>query len=102
MHTQRQWRYVFHGTSTKCQITFRLLPPVLSGCLAESDRKKNLDRVFFTADMGLARIYAGRACRKFGGSPVIYRVIPMGDVVTLRADAGATVYHSEWAFVEPI
>ena len=79
-----------------------LLPPSATGTLSEQGRKKNLDRVFFTSDLGSAKVYAGRACRVFGGHPVIYRVIPMGEVECLNSTQGTTVFHAEWAFVEEL
>ena len=90
----------YHGSSTACGIDYMLLPPEDSGFLQEEGRKKNLDKVFFTTDLGSARIYAGRAVNRFGGSPVIYRVIPMGRVTCLTNVVGSSVYYSQWAFVE--
>lgn len=94
----------YHGTSTHAigEGEFRLLPPNATGVLSEKGRQKNLDRVFFTRDIGSARIYAGRAVQQFGGEPVVYRVIPMGEVVALNENAGTSVYHAEWAFVEAV
>ena len=62
----------------------------------------HLDRVFFTADIGLARIYAGRAARSIGGDPVLYRVVCPVDVVCMNDDKGASVYHAAWAFCEEL
>lgn len=90
----------YHGSSDSCGIQYLLLPPEETKFLQEEGRKKNLDQVFFTEDFGLAKVYAGRACNRFGGNPVIFRVIPMGEVVCLSSDKGATVYYSRWAFVE--
>ena len=96
-------RTFYHGSSTAAGIVDRLLPPEQSGKLSEAGRLKNLDRVFFTEDEGSARIYAGRACRQFGGEPVLYRVIvPADSVVCLNATPGSTVYHAPAAFVELI
>jgi hypothetical protein len=92
----------YHGTSTACNINFKLLPPEETNVLQEKGRKKNLGRVFFTEDLGLARVYAGRAVKRFGGTPVVFRVIPMGDIECLSEKKGASVYHSKWAFVEKI
>lgn len=92
----------YHGSSTACNIGDMLLPPEATDTLSEKGRKKNLDRVFFTEDKGSADVYAGRACRQFGGEPVLYRVIPMSDVVCLNANKGTTVYHANWAFVEVV
>lgn len=92
----------YHGSSSECGIESMLLPPLESSFLSEEGRKKNLDQVFFTEDLGLAKVYAGRACNRFGGTQKLYRVIPMTDVVTLNDTVGASVYHSGWAFVEEI
>lgn len=97
-----QHKVYYHGSSTAAGISDMLLPPEQSGKLSEAGRLKNLDRVFFTEDKGSARIYAGRACRQFGGEPVLYRVIPMTAPVCINATPGSTVYHSGWAFVERI
>lgn len=90
----------YHGTSTRCGIDDKLLPPIHTDTLSEEGRLKNLDKVFFTEDLSYAKVYAGRACRQFGGEPVIYRVIPMCEVECLNDKKGATVFHSGWAFVE--
>ena len=90
----------YHGTSTAVGIDYRLLPPAVTGVIEEVGRKKNLDKVFFTSDLGSARIYAGRAVSKFGGRAVIYRVIPMGEVECLHDSPGTSVYFAPGAFVE--
>lgn len=92
----------YHGSTTNANIKNMLCPPVDTGVISEVGRKKNLDRVFFTEDIGLAKIYAGRAARSYGGEPVIYRVVSPVDVVCLNDTKGATVYHAEWAFCEEI
>lgn len=92
----------YHGSSSNCGIEFMLKPPVETEMLSEEGRKKNLDQVFFTKDLGLAKVYAGRACNRFGGEQKMYRVIPMTEVATLSEKEGASVYHCGWAFVEEI
>lgn len=92
----------YHGSSSNANIDFMLCPPEVTGVLSEVGRKKNLGRVFFTEDIGLARIYAGRAARSYGGEPRLYRVVAPVDVVCLSDVKGATVYHAEWAFCEEI
>lgn len=92
----------YHGTSSNCNISNMLIPPVDSKFLSEEGRNKNLDKVFFTKDKGLAKVYAGRTCNRVGGSKKLYRVIPMGDVVVLSDKLGASVYYCDWAFVEEI
>jgi len=66
----------YHGTSSAVvsDTEYRLVPPCESGKLQEDGRKVRLDCVFATPDLGLARIYAGRAARRFGGRPVVLEV----------------------------
>lgn len=94
----------YHGTSTGAmkEGTYKLLPPSVTGTISEQGRKKNLDKVFFTKDKGLAQIYAGRAKNVFGGEPVVYRVIPMDKIETIDDRKGASVYMTTWGFLEKI
>jgi len=87
----------YHGSSTLGN-QHMLLPPVVTGVLQERGRKKNLNMVFFTPDIGTANIYAGRSKNVNGGIAKIYRVIPMGKVTKINE----LTYMCEWAFVEPI
>jgi hypothetical protein len=66
----------FHGTSSAAvgEGVHVLLPPVDTGKLQEAGRKVRLDCIFATPDQGLARVYAGRAVRRFGGRPVVLEV----------------------------
>lgn len=97
-----EFKIFYHGSSSSANIENMLCPPEETGILSETGRKKNLDRVFFTEDIGLAKIYAGRAARSYGGEPRLYRVISPVDVVQMNDTKGATVYHAEWAFCEEI
>ncbi|AGG58311.1 hypothetical protein VPDG_00150 [Vibrio phage henriette 12B8] len=90
----------YHGTTTAANIGHKLLPPNTTNVIGEKGRKKNLDRVFFTKDIGLARIYAGRAVRSYGGDPVLLRVVSPADVVCMNETKGASVYHASGAFCE--
>lgn len=90
----------YHGTSSSLNITHKLLPPSETCKIQERGRQKNLNRVFFTKDVGSAQIYAGRACNVFGGKPVVYRVIPMGPVEVINEIPGSSVYCAEWGFCE--
>ena len=92
----------YHGSCTKAGIEFMILPPVDSNTISEKGRNKNLDRVFFTEDLGLAKVYAGRASKSIGGDPVLYRVVMPVDAVCMNDTKGATVWHAKWAFVELI
>ncbi|UES35602.1 hypothetical protein KKP3664_000063 [Citrobacter phage KKP_3664] len=98
IHCREEHTVYYHGSCTAAGIESMLLPPCASETLSEKGRKKNLDRVFFTADIGLARIYAGRAARSIGGDPVLYRV----GAVCMNDDKGASVYHAAWAFCEEL
>ena len=89
----------FHGTSSALRVRGRLLPPKESGALSEKGRKKNLHLVFFTEDEKYARIYAGRACQRFGGKPVVCRVVPVGEVKCLSSRKGATVFVAPSAII---
>ena len=92
----------YHGSSTSAGIDFVLIPPNDSKTISQKGRKKNLDRVFFTTDIGLAKIYAGRAVRSIGGKPVVYRVVSPVDIQCMNVCEGASVYHAAWAFCERI
>ena len=97
-----EYREFYHGSCSLANISTKLLPPSMTDVLSEKGRNKNLDSVFFTADIGLAKIYAGRAARSIGGIPKLYRVVQPVDVVCLSDTTGATVYHANYAFVEEI
>ena len=92
----------YHGSCTLGLTGDLLLPPSDTDTISEKGRKKNLDRVFFTKDIGLARVYARRAARSIGGEPTLFRVVCPVDVELLSDTQGATVYHAAWAFVEEI
>lgn len=55
-----------------------ILPPIQTDILREDWRKKYLDKVFFTTSLLSAENYAKKACKKYGGAPVIYMVKPIG------------------------
>lgn len=90
----------YHGSCTAAGIDAMLLPPKVSNTISERGRNKNLDRVFFTEDLGLAKIYAGRAAKSIGGEPVLFRVVNPVNLVCMNDTEGASVYHAEWAFAE--
>lgn len=90
----------YHGSCTATGIENMLLPPEVSNTISEKGRNKNLNRVFFTEDLGLAKIYAGRAANSIGGEPVLFRVVMPIDAVCMNDTPGATVWHCEMAFCE--
>ena len=55
-----------------------ILPPNQTNNLREEWRKKHVDKVFFTTSLLAADNYAKKACKKYGGNPVIYIVKPIG------------------------
>lgn len=71
-------RTFYHGTTDKFPICKVLLPPVITDIQREEWRKKYVDKVFFTDSIMSANMYAKKACKKYGGNPVIYIVKPIG------------------------
>ena len=69
----------YHGTTDKCAISGFILPSVETNVLREEFRDKLRDVVFVTDSVKSAELYAKKACAKFGGSPVVYEVKPLGD-----------------------
>jgi hypothetical protein len=100
IHDRPEFVEFFHGSALTD--LDRLLPPNQTGVLSEDSRKKNLDRVFFTRDRGLAEVYARRAVNSYGGTATVYRVVMPVDTVLLSAVDGASVYHAKAAFLEKI
>ena len=92
----------YHGSSDAVVKIegFRLLPPNLTNVISEKGRKKNLNKVFFTTDIKYAKIYAGRAAQRFGGNPIVFRVIPMGSIEKMHEKDGHSIYYSDWAFID--
>ena len=68
----------YHGTTDAFNIKKVLLPPAYTNNLREDWRKKYYNMVFFTTSLLSARNFARKACEKYGGSPVIYEVRPIG------------------------
>lgn len=92
----------YHGTSIALKVGDLITPPNVTNMLQEKGRKKNLDKVFFTADFKSAKIYAGRAKSVFGGSSVVYEVEPIGEMTTLNEAKGTSVYFSNAAKIVKI
>ena len=68
----------YHGTTDAFKIKKVLLPPIHTNNLREDWRKKYHDVVFFTSSLLSASKFAKKACKKYGGNPVIYEVKPIG------------------------
>lgn len=81
----------YHGTNRSFKPGDYILPPSITSNVSEKGRKKNLDKVFFTADKGSAKIYAGRAVQSLGGEPHVYIVEPEGDIIWINQNKGTTV-----------
>lgn len=71
-------RTFYHGTSDVFDIREVILPPLQTDNLREDWRKKNLDKVYFTSSQLSAYMYAKKACKKYGGNPIVYIVKPIG------------------------
>ena len=90
----------YHGTARKFNIGQYLLPPDDHGLeISERGRRKNLDLVFFTKDIGSAKIYAGRAKNSYGGLPRIYEVEPVGKIEIIQSTPGTTVFAAHKAII---
>ena len=81
----------YHGTNQDFGSGDYIEPPSITNNVSEKGRKKNLDKVFFTMDVGSAKIYAGRAVQSLGGSPHVYKVQPLGSVEWVNKTPGTTV-----------
>lgn len=82
----------YHGSARKFNIGDIILPPTEHGqSISELGRKKNLNKVFFTKDIGSAKIYAQRAVNSYGGTLYVYRVKPLGQIEILNNAAGTSV-----------
>lgn len=71
-------RTFYHGTTNVFKIGSVLLPPAITNNKREEWRKKYTDKVFFTDSLLSASVYAKKACKKYGGTPIIYIVKPIG------------------------
>lgn len=68
----------YHGTTDTLPVRRFLLPPIVTNRKREDWRKKYEDKVFFTTSLCSARKFAKKACLKYGGSPIVYIVRPIG------------------------
>jgi len=87
----------YHGTSQNFKVGDLLKPPSKTSIISEKGRKKNLDKVFFTTDIGSAKIYAGRAKNALGGISKVYEIEPIGKIEELHSKKGTSVYFSNGA-----
>ena len=49
-------------------------------------RKKNVDKVYFTDSLLSAQKYAVKAAEKYGGTPVVYEVKPVGEYINCNTN----------------
>lgn len=71
----------YHGTTDKFKMEDDIIcPSTESGILREDFRKTLLDVVFSTKSYVSAIMYAYKACKCFGGNPIVYQVMPVGIV----------------------
>ncbi len=68
----------YHGTTSTLPIKRYILPSTVTGVRREDWRAKLTDKVFLTTSLLSAWKYAHKACVKYGGSPVVYAVTPIG------------------------
>lgn len=69
----------YHGTTDCFDVGGYLLSPIETGNKREEWRCKHTDKVFFTSSLVSARMYAKKACNKYGGNPIVYGVLPIGE-----------------------
>lgn len=72
----------YHGTSSALPIGEEILPAAVTGKLTEF-RLQRRHKVFLTTNKDTAKVYAKRAAKLWGGSPVVYEVRPVGAVKTI-------------------
>ena len=91
---------LYHGSTTSLGLSIGdyILPPNRTDTISEFGRKKNLDVIFLTPDFNYAKVYAGRAANSIGGSPVIFKVKPVG-LEFYRQEQGNNIYIADGGFI---
>lgn len=82
---------MFHGTSSAFNLGDVIAPAEVAGVpsVHSSEHLTNLrSNAFATQDIDRARAYAEKAAKRFGGSPLVYRVEPV-DLTNLAFDMDA-------------
>ena len=69
----------YHGTSDVFEMK-EILPAMETGKLMEDWRKKWTNKVCFTNSLLSAEKFAKKAALKYGGNPVVYEVMPVGEM----------------------
>ena len=89
----------YHGTSSLAPIGEKILPPdTHSFGINEVGREKHAQKVFFTTVKGYAEKYARTACKRVGGVPVVYEVLPKRPKLMVKV-SGCDVYYDNEAIV---
>lgn len=93
----------YHGTSVSLKVGDFILPPEATQVLQERGRKKNLNKVFFTADFKSAIVYAGRAGNAIGGNKrYVYSVTPVGNLECINSTPGTSVFMAAAAVITEV
>ncbi|AGH32207.1 hypothetical protein VPHG_00142 [Vibrio phage 11895-B1] len=89
----------YHGTTSLAPIEDKLLPPDQHDFgINEQGRTKHAQKVFFTTVKGYAEKYARTACKRAGGTPVVYEVLPKNPKLMTQA-VGCNVYYDSEALI---
>lgn len=89
----------YHGTSSLAPIDDKILPPDMhSFGINEEGRTKHAQKVFFTTVKGYAERYARSTCKRLGGKPVVYEVLPRKPKLMVKVK-GCDIYYDSEALV---
>lgn len=93
----------YHGTSSLTPIQDKLLPPDQhSFGINEKGRTKHAQKVFFTTVKGYAEKYARTCCKRVGGKPIVYEVLPINPKLMTKVDGCDVWYDSEALIYEKL
>lgn len=85
----------YHGTSTALNISFRIYPPDVTGVIREDIRIGNRNVIYVTPSYDLAYNFAKKAVKKFGGEPIVYKVIPNKETLAHRINNEYTTAYAD-------
>lgn len=93
----------YHGTSSLADIGDKILPPDQhSFGINEQGRTKHAQKVFFTTVKGYAEAYARTACKRVGGTPIVYEVLPANPKLMVKVKGCDVYFDSEALIYEKI